>query len=351
MYDKLQHGKDDSAPLRKFKHQSSDREPFTYQHLVYLETIPFRVSHTEGQPSTTQETQDKKKEKSYPRNKESVGKVSGLHHYEEEYESMPSIDNVPLNANDITHNFKLQSRDAEPCTYQNLEHLQTTPFSTSHTEGQMSTAPGTQAKSTKTSQLRNNESVRTFSGLHDVKQRDEYEAECESMARIHIVSPNVNDTTLNFDVLSRDAEPCSYQNLEQLQTVPFSTSQTKGETSTAPGIEAKRKKESHLRNKESKGKASALRHVRQRDKYVSTNIHTKNGTRYSSIGGVYRHTKDIDGARHSSIGGTYKRQEGIRLDHEATLTAAKHDTRLRQRRQSASSRVQLDDPNLDVIYF
>ena len=306
VYDKPRHGKDDSKPLGKF--QSKTRG-------------------LRGDRSMYKTPRCKTEDEAGSRN-----------HV------------LPLNENDTTHNFDLQSRDAESFTCQNLEYMQIIPFRISHKEGQTSTTQGTQAKTKKESHPRNKESVGKVSALHHIEQRDEYEAEYERMTRNHVVSLNANDTTLNFNLQGSHAEPCTYKNLEYLQTIPVSTSYTEGQTSTAPATQAKRKKESYPRNKECVSKVSALHHVKQRDENVYANRHTNNGTRHSSIGGALRRTKD--GTRHSSIGGAkYSLREGIRLEHEATLTAAKHDTRLQQRHHSTFSRTQLDDPNLNVIFF
>ena len=180
------------------------------------------------------------------------------------------------------------------------------------------------------------------------RSKTEDEAEYEN-TKNQVVSQNEKNTTHNFDLQSHDAEPFTYQNLEYMQTIPFRLSHKGGQTSTTQGTQAKTKKESHPRNKESVRKVSALHHAKQRDENVYANRHTKNGTRHSSIGGAYRHAKDR--TTHSSIGGAYRRREGIRLDHGATSTAAKHDIRSQQRHHSTFSRAQLDDPNLNVIYF
>ena len=175
VYNKLRHGKDDSAVVGKF--QSMTRG-------------------LRGDDSSMYKTPRCKTED------------------EAEYENMAKNHVVSLNENDTTHNFDLQSRDAEPFTYQNLEYMQTIPFPISHKGGQTNTIQGTQARTKKESHPRNKESVEKVSALHRIKQRDEYEAEYERMTRNHVLSLNSNDTTLNFDLQGGDAEPRTNQNLK-----------------------------------------------------------------------------------------------------------------------------------------
>ena len=232
VYDKPRHGKDDSKPLGKFQsvtHGLRDGGVAEYQNMaqklggtdcaLYNKSLAITKDNTDSGGYLNQDDSavyDKPrhgKDDSKPLGK-FQSKTRGLRgdrsmyktprcKTEDEAGSRNHV--VPLNENDSTHNFDLQSRDAESFTYQNLEYMQIIPFRISHKEGQTSTTQGTQAKTKKESHPRNKESVGKVSALHHIEQRDEYEAEYERMTRNHVVSLNANDTTLNFNLQGSEA--------------------------------------------------------------------------------------------------------------------------------------------------
>ena len=171
--------------------------------------------------------------------------------------------------------------------------------------------------------LKNEESLHN---IEDHRNLGEY----QNMAEHGFGSLDENNTTRRFKPQC-NPEVYSFQNIEYLETLPFSTSVNR-ERKSATRFQTKKKKKSPATDKETvyKNTTSGL-HPIPRGKHLNANLQMKADT------------------RHSKKKAVYKQQETLPQAVQVSRISANNDSGT-QRHHSSVSVAQLNDPSLSVIY-